>query len=247
MAEEMDARVAARLLDEVEEGIQQQLGERVAKPFGSDYDADLDFFAREMIKQCDLAESKSGGDRSTLARSAFLKGRLYGFWYQQGPMAYRAGHKRAADAYQRALELGHDETTTRYYLAILYGAGLSKEKAVQNFERVIELAGENSERGLDSATKVAKIKAAKGACFIATAALGDPDTSEIATLSAFRDDVLARSRLGARFITTYYRVSPSIATFVSRSRFRQAVVRYGFVVPITKMIGRIRRSTRHMR
>lgn len=98
MATDTDIRVGTGLLDEVEAKANQELGDRIAMPFGVKYNAKYDVFARGMIKQCEIAEKKFGDFRDGLARASFLKGRLYGVYYQHGPGAYRAGHKKAISA-----------------------------------------------------------------------------------------------------------------------------------------------------
>src|SRR5258706_6950105 len=158
MANETDIRIGMGLLDEVEAKTNHKLGDRIAMPFGAEYNAGFDVFAKEMIKQCDVAEKKFGDFQAGLARANFLKGRLYGVYYQHGPMAYRGGHKKAVSAYERAIQLGFDEATARYYLAVVYSAGLSKDSAIQNFQRVIQLQGPNSELGIQSGMEIEKLK-----------------------------------------------------------------------------------------
>jgi hypothetical protein len=54
------------------------------------------------------------------------------------------------------------------------------------------------------------------ACFIATAALGDQGHPDIAVLRQFRDQSLT-TPVGKRIVSTYYRVSPPLARFISQS------------------------------
>lgn len=62
-------------------------------------------------------------------------------------------------------------------------------------------------------------------CFIATAAFGSSLAPELNALRAFRDRRLMAHPLGRLFVRTYYRVSPSLAAFISRHEGLRAVVR----------------------
>ena len=66
-----------------------------------------------------------------------------------------------------------------------------------------------------------------GVCFIATAAYGSPAAEEIEILREFRDAVLLPNRLGAKFVSFYYRTSPPIADFISRHEVLRRAVRMG--------------------
>jgi hypothetical protein len=73
-------------------------------------------------------------------------------------------------------------------------------------------------------------------CFIATAAYGSPTAKQLNVLREFRDVVLLRNRLGAAFVSLYYRTSPPIAAFISRHNFVRTAVRVGFVDPIVAIL-----------
>jgi len=53
-------------------------------------------------------------------------------------------------------------------------------------------------------------------CFIATAAFGSLDTFAVEVLRDFRDRYLLNHEWGQRFITLYYSLSPSLASFIER-------------------------------
>lgn len=68
-------------------------------------------------------------------------------------------------------------------------------------------------------------------CFIATAAYGTPKAEEIDQLRDFRDEVLLENGIGKVFVACYYRFSPPIAEWVSRSERRKRVVRTVIIRP----------------
>jgi len=73
-------------------------------------------------------------------------------------------------------------------------------------------------------------------CFIATAAYGTDTTKEIDILREFRDVVLLPNSLGAGFVSLYYKISPSIANFISQHEVLRTAVRVCFVDPIVKIL-----------
>ena len=62
-------------------------------------------------------------------------------------------------------------------------------------------------------------------CFIATAAWGSWMDPRVATLRAFRDDVLMPHAAGRALVRTYYRLSPPLAAFISRHDGLRALAR----------------------
>jgi hypothetical protein len=64
------------------------------------------------------------------------------------------------------------------------------------------------------------------ACFIATAAHGSIDHSDVVTLRRFRDLHLASSGAGRAFVELYYEISPPIADFIRDSDTLRALVRF---------------------
>ena len=75
-----------------------------------------------------------------------------------------------------------------------------------------------------------------GGCFIATAAMGDYNDHAVLVLSAFRDNILMGSIFGRRFVEFYYRVSPSIANWMRKRSYVCRVVKWLFVLPVTKIV-----------
>jgi len=73
-------------------------------------------------------------------------------------------------------------------------------------------------------------------CFIATAAYGTDSAVQIDILREFRDTVLLPNRLGAGFVSLYYRTSPPIAGFISGHDFLRTAVRVGMVDPIVALV-----------
>jgi len=73
-------------------------------------------------------------------------------------------------------------------------------------------------------------------CFIATAAYGTDTAEQLDILREFRDVVLLPNRVGAKFVSLYYRASPPIADFISQNEVLRTVVRVGFVDPIARIL-----------
>ena len=65
----------------------------------------------------------------------------------------------------------------------------------------------------------------KSKCFIATAAFGSQDISEVIQLREYRDNVLRNSFAGRCFITTYNFISPPIALLIGESNLLRKVTR----------------------
>ncbi len=86
-----------------------------------------------------------------------------------------------------------------------------------------------------------------GMCFVATAACGDPFAPEVITLSAFRDEVLLRSRMGRLFVRLYYAVSPPIAAVISRSKVLQCIAMAVLVQPVARVATGLRLRNRGVR
>jgi uncharacterized repeat protein (TIGR02543 family) len=75
-----------------------------------------------------------------------------------------------------------------------------------------------------------------GGCFVATAAYGTATAEQIDVLREFRDGVLLESAAGPQFAALYYRLSPSIADFISGNGFLRTAVRELLVDPVVWMV-----------
>jgi hypothetical protein len=78
-------------------------------------------------------------------------------------------------------------------------------------------------------------KGLKKFCFIATAAYGSPLAQEVVLLQDFRDHYLSRYALGEKFIQAYYRVSPSLASKISKNRVLKMLTRF-LLTPVIFLI-----------
>ena len=65
-----------------------------------------------------------------------------------------------------------------------------------------------------------------GGCFIATAAYGSSEDTNVMILRQFRDKELLTNRLGKRFVELYYRYSPSIANYIAKRDTLRLLVRW---------------------
>jgi tetratricopeptide (TPR) repeat protein len=237
MSESTSEKVAMSLLEEVEKRIEGTLGNQIALPYGpeaAEYSPSA--FCEEMVKQCNIAEKKAPDSKEVLIKSNILKAQLYGNWYDPLSLGQRRTHNKAVECYEKALALGGDEALIRYRMALLYRVHAGKQKAIENFERVIQLVGADSELGIECAKELEKEKASKGGCFIATAVYDLPTASEVELLRQFRDKVLLQSITGKVFVAIYYRISPPIARIISRSEMMKKLLRSCILEPIIKFI-----------
>lgn len=69
------------------------------------------------------------------------------------------------------------------------------------------------------------IQPQQSGCFIATAAYGTPYANEINIIRYWRDNKLCHSTLGKFFIKVYYRISPTVADYISKSEFKKLITR----------------------
>lgn len=243
MSTEADRKLAMALLHTVENQVDDTLGNSIAKPFVSGgYDAQLDMFCKEMVGECERAEKKAPDDPEVVFKSAVLQAQLYGNW--QKMQGSRGTQKSAVECYERALQLVKDaelEAQIRYRYGLFCtataaGTGGGKDKAIQNFERVVQLVGIDNPVGMEAAQELEKTKSQKGGCFIATAAYGSTFAPEVQAFYQFRDQNLLTSGFGRILVKLYYFVSPPLAALISKSDWLRLFTRGLFLTPILRLL-----------
>lgn len=79
-------------------------------------------------------------------------------------------------------------------------------------------------------------KKSKTGCFIATAAFGGVNNNSVQLLRSYRDASMSRSALGRCFISFYYIVSPTLASFIARSELAKRIARVFLTLVIRMLI-----------
>lgn len=243
MVSEVDGKVAMALLSEVEKHVEQILDNQVAKPLSLDNDptevVERASFCKEMIEQCELAEKKAPANNEVLLRSLILKAQIYGNWQKLNSV--RGTHKKAYECYENALKLVSDPATEadiryRFALACRVLVIAGKDTVIENFEKVIQLVGADSELGIECAKELEKEKSRKDGCFIATAVYDSYNAPEVIILREFRDEVLLKTNYGRAIVRYYYMVSPLVAKFISRKELLKKWVKLIMTEPIVRYL-----------
>lgn len=119
-------------------------------------------------------------------------------------------------------------------------------QAIDQYEKSLHLEPQNNKirellehvkkHPAATAGTAATTKEQKSGCFIATAASGNVFAPEVIVLSAFRDDVLLRTRIGRAFVRFYYAVSPPIAALIARSSALRRAAMTFIVRPAVRLV-----------
>jgi len=119
------------MLDAIDVEFQMFVDTKKASIAGPPYMGSRAVFAEALTARCGQAEQMSGNNREILARSNFIKGKIW------------QGHPEKLDfTYMyKALDLGYDEIQVRLRLGVKEEERGSKAKALEHFHRVIEVAG----------------------------------------------------------------------------------------------------------
>jgi len=127
----------------------------------------------------------------------------YKIYYGTSPGSYTASLD-AGNA-TSILISGLQDGATYFFSAVAYDAS-NNESGFSN--EIIYAVPAGASAGGESSS-------GGGACFIATAAFGSYRAPEVILLQKFRDRFLLTNKPGTLFVNFYYRVSPSIADFIS--------------------------------
>jgi len=119
----------------------------------------------------------------------------------------------------------------RYY-DISVSKGRAKKILKESFKD-FEKEAKKTKKVIETNIKEAK-RELRG-CFIATAVYGSPNSSEIDILRKFRDKFLLKSDVGNLATNIYYKLSPPIASFISRHDILREMVGQLIVYPSTKL------------
>lgn len=102
---------------------------------------------------------------------------------------------------------GLQDGATYFFSAVAYDASNNESGFSSEITYAVPAAATPSAGG--------EASSGGGACFIATAAFGSYRAPEVILLQKFRDRFLLTNTPGTLFVKFYYRVSPSIADFIS--------------------------------
>ncbi|MBD3343205.1 MAG: hypothetical protein GF353_29180 [Candidatus Lokiarchaeota archaeon] len=224
-----NSKDAIALLEEIEGKINKLYGDVVALTPDSEYNAKYDVDNKELQKELDNIEKKIGDLQDGMALLNYLRGRLVAI---KQSIASNRSMLKCAEHYKKAIEFGYNEALVRYNWGLHDKAWDSRESAITNFERVVELSRADSELGKKAAKEIESIKAKKGGCFIATAVYGSENALEVVVLRSFRDNVLFSSKIGRYFVSLYYAVSPPFARLLNQNFILKKLVRKCILQPI---------------
>ena len=76
----------------------------------------------------------------------------------------------------------------------------------------------------------------EGQCFVVTAVYGSSLAQEVNTMRTFRDEFLLRYQAGRLFVSTYYKLSPAVAQFISNRWPLRSFLRTVLLAPTVSMV-----------
>lgn len=116
----------------------------------------------------------------------------------------------------------------RHVRLTLIDGGVGDADGVQN-SIIFDPSGVGMGSAAPSAVAASGSGGGGGVCFIATAAFGSPINKHVAILKRFRDQRLLQYQLGKKFVSAYYKYSPSLAGYLREHEIIRMVVRWALL------------------
>jgi len=132
-------------------------------------------------------------------------------------------YQKEVEAYKQAININPNFAEVYCNLGVAYGELGRYQEAIEAFKQAIQIDPNDAgaRRGLDMANRELRksqqsiSNSGSSRCFIATVVYGSYDAHEVLVLKQWRDSSLSNTHIGQRFIRLYYKVSPSIASWIS--------------------------------
>jgi hypothetical protein len=216
----------------------------------------------KLLQICNKALSLPGLPEKREARfRRFYAFALNGLSFQEGQNK-QSLRKSAIEEARKAITL-FGETAEPYFLAGAYeeyGSSLylysmtvddldTKSQlvrdSIQAYEKVLGLKPGDQEAQQSIAKAKEKLSIIKadqgttkkdGGCFIATATYGSSLVPEVMIFRRFRDEVLLSSIVGKFFVGIYYRLSPVLASIISKSPFLRRATKAMLLKPLLRLL-----------
>jgi len=138
-----------------------------------------------------------------------------------------------------------DHPRAHLNIGFLYAQNNDKEQACQHWDYIVNNEGKlkkyvsykkDRESAMDNLRIAKKPPSKKSGCFIATAVYGDVMAPEVICLRYYRDTVLIGTKTGRAFVEIYYKISPVLAAFISKSIFLRMIIRKSVLGPLVSIL-----------
>ena len=107
-----------------------------------------------------------------------------------------------------------------------------KETIKETFSQLDQSIKNDIQESYPNLSSIAGDNKPKKGCFIATAAIGDPNDRSVVLLRKYRDACLLSSEVGIQFVRYYYRYSPAVAKWIGQKTYRRNTVRVLVIRPL---------------
>ena len=199
---------------------------------GADLDPDTGLAGEIFEFYVDYVDDDADNPQVGGARSLIIEGEA-GSPYT---LTFQSGSGTAYDGtYEQFCELSTPGTYTHYFSFDDGQGGTDRLPSSGSYSGPI-VEGEEEEEPeeeVETDTDDEDVSLVQWNCFIATASYGTPMSKEVEVLCRFRDEYLLASPAGEKFVKFYYRFSPHIAEFISRSPLLKKCIR-GMLTSIVK-------------